>query len=35
VEGFSYISTVGGNKIIRKSDVGVLVNDEKDLPYSG
>jgi hypothetical protein len=34
-EGFSYISTYGGNKIIRKGDVGVLANDEKDLHYFG
>jgi hypothetical protein len=27
-EGFSSISTVGGNKIMRKDDVGVLVHDD-------
>jgi hypothetical protein len=27
VENFSSISTVGGNKIMRKDDIGVLVHD--------
>lgn len=27
-EGFSSISTVGGNNIMRKEDVGVLMHDD-------